>query len=224
MANFKTHVAVAAVAGAVAAAAATAAHLIDYTQIPWLVMLGVVGGMLPDIDADNSRPVRLLFNLLGLIAAAAVLQALKERTVSYQVLTLAVMAYLGIRYGLFALFAKLTDHRGVFHSLLAGLFFVLLATCISHYMLHWKALYSWLNGVFIGIGFIVHLLLDECYSVNLANARMKKSFGTALKLCSYTSIAATVLMLACTVAAYWFAPSAMPLIKAIKASGWGVSF
>ncbi len=224
MANFKTHVAVAAVASAGAAATATAAQLIDYTQIPWLVMLGVVGGMLPDIDADNSRPVRLLFNVLGLIAAAAVLQALKERIVSYQVLTLAGMAYLGVRFGLFALFAKLTDHRGVFHSLLAGLFFVLLATCISHYLLHWKALYSWLNGVFVGIGFIVHLVLDECYSVNLANARMKKSFGTAFKLCSYTSLTATLLMLACTVAAYWWAPSAMPLVKAVKAGGWAGYF
>lgn len=216
MANFNTHVAIAAVAGTGTAIATAAAHLIDHAQIPWLVFLSVIGGMLPDIDANNSKPVRLLFNILGLMAAYVVLQSVKDRLLSYQVLTFAAAAYLLVRYGVFALFNSLTDHRGVFHSLLAALFFALLATCISHYLLRWGTLDAWLNGVFIGIGFIVHLLLDECYSVNLANARMKKSFGTALKPFSYASMSASLLMLACTLALFWMAPPATPLLKAFK--------
>lgn len=34
---------------------------------------------------------------------------------------------------------------------------------------------------FIG-GFLIHLLLDEIYSIDLAGTRLKKSFGTAIKL------------------------------------------
>ncbi len=34
----------------------------------------------------------------------------------------------------------------------------------------------------VTIGYIVHLVLDEIYSVDLKNRKIKKSFGTALKL------------------------------------------
>ncbi len=225
MANFKTHVSVAAAVCTGAAFMANNAHLISYTQMPWLIFLGIIGGMLPDIDAHNSRPVRLLFNLLGLLAAAAMAQILKPHSLaSYYQLVLAAAAYLLVRFGTFALFNQLTVHRGVFHSLLACGFFVFITTGISHYLLHWQVLYAWLNGVFIGMGFIVHLLLDECFSVNLSNARMKKSFGTAFKLYSYNDLTASVLMLACTVAAYWWTPSALPLLKVIKASTQSILF
>jgi len=41
---------------------------------------------------------------------------------------------------------------------------------------------SWLTGSFIFLGFILHLLLDEIYSVDFMGHRLKRSFGTALKL------------------------------------------
>jgi len=67
-------------------------------------------------------------------------------------------------------------------------------------------LHSWLSGLFIGFGFIVHLLLDEIYSVDLSNKRMKKSFGTALKLYSYKNMTTTALMAGCTLALAWITP------------------
>lgn len=216
MANFNTHLSIAAAAGTGAALATAEVHLITGAEMPWFVFLGMVGGLLPDIDASNSRPVRLLFNVLAFMGVAAALDVFKDRYASYPLLLLVAGVYLFIRYGIFALFNALTIHRGVFHSVLAALFFALLMICISYRFLHWDILHAWLNGVFIALGFIVHLLLDELYSVDLSNSRMKKSFGTALKLFSYNNMTASVLMMLCTMMLCWIAPSPMPLLKAWK--------
>ena len=129
-------------------------------------------------------------------------------------------AYLFIRYVVFALFNRLTVHRGVFHSLLAAVFFALLMKCISYHFLHWSVLHAWLNGLFIALGFIVHLLLDELYSVDLSNARMKNSFGTALKVFSHSNMNASALLAILTLLLYWMAPSPMPLVKVWKGAQW----
>ncbi|MDP1665646.1 MAG: metal-dependent hydrolase [Methylobacter sp.] len=220
MANFNTHLGIASAAGIGAALVAADAHLIVKADIPWLVFLSILGGMLPDIDAHNSRPVKLLFNVLALMGVAAVLQAFKNSYAPYLLLLIAAGTYLFIRYVMFALFNRLTVHRGVFHSALATLFFSLLMTCISYHFLHWDILHAWLNGIFIALGFIVHLLLDELYSTDLSNLRMKKSFGTALKLFNYNNMTASALMAICTIMLYSIAPSPTPLIKVWKGTQW----
>jgi heme A synthase len=133
MANFNTHLSIAAAASSGVALISVNVHLIAITDMPWLVFLGTVGGMLPDIDADNSRPVKLLFNVLALMGIAAALQVFEGKYISYQLLSIAGVTYLVIRYGVYALFNNLTVHRGVFHSLMAAVFFALLMTCVSYY-------------------------------------------------------------------------------------------
>ena len=93
-------------------------------------------------------------------------------------------------------------------------------TCISYHFLHWDVLHAWLNGIFIALGFIVHLILDEVYSVDLFNSRMKKSFGTALKLFSHSNMPASALMAVFTLMLYWMAPSPLPLVKVWKGAQW----
>ncbi|POZ53729.1 metal-dependent hydrolase [Methylovulum psychrotolerans] len=222
MANFKTHVAVAAVASAAAASLMAYIRLISMDQTLWLTLLGTVGGMLPDIDASNSRPVRLLFTVLALISVSLTAKTLQYRYDAYIVLALALAAYPLTRYGLFALFNRFTEHRGVFHSLLAAAFFGLMAADISYYLLHWSVLQVWLNGLFVAFGFIVHLLLDELYSVDLSNKRMKKSFGTALKLYHYRNFSVSLLLLAATALLAWVAPPTKQVWQAIALSQWHV--
>ncbi|TRW91515.1 metal-dependent hydrolase [Candidatus Methylobacter oryzae] len=236
MANFNTHLCVAAAAGIGASLVAVDAHLITNGDILWFVFLTTLGGMLPDIDASNSRPVKLLFSVLAFMGALAALHAFKAELSSssaqtklmpfgyknnyepYPLLLSAAGTYFLIRHGVFALFNRFTVHRGVFHSLLAASFFALLMTCISYRFLHWKVLHAWLNGIFIALGFVVHLLLDEIYSTDLSNLRMKNSFGTALKLFSYKSMTASALMAICTIMLYPIAPSPIPLIKVLTGS------
>ena len=220
MANFNTHVSIASAASMGAALVAVNFHLMANADMPWLIFLGTLGGLLPDIDASNSRPVKLLFNVLALMGVAAALHAFKDGYAPYPLLLIVAGTYLFIRYVMFALFNALTVHRGVFHSVLAALFFALLMTCISYHFLHWDVLHAWLNGIFIAVGFIVHLLLDELYSVDLSNSRMKNSFGTALKLFSYDNMTASALLTICTMMLYWMAPSPVPLVKVWKGAQW----
>jgi hypothetical protein len=222
MANFSTHVSVAALASTVATAIAVNVHLITFNQTLGLVLLGTVGGMLPDIDASNSKPTRLLFHALALLSLSVAAQALKGHLASHWVLGAAAGAYVLMRYGVFRVFNRLTKHRGVFHSILATVFFGLLATSISFELLHGSVLQSWLNGVFIAFGYLVHLLLDECYSVDLTNKRIKKSFGTALKLYHYKNITVSLLMLLCTLALCAIVPAPTPLLKVVQTSHWRV--
>ncbi|MGR9114542.1 MAG: metal-dependent hydrolase, partial [Gammaproteobacteria bacterium] len=117
-------------------------------------------------------------------------------------------------------FQKLTVHRGVFHSLLGAIFFGLLTTCISHYFLRWSVLEAWFNGLFLVFGFLVHLCLDELFSVDLANGRMKKSFGTALKLFSYKDIHASIMLFIAVIALFVNAPSTSNLVLAWRRLDW----
>lgn len=216
MANFNTHLTAALAISTGAAIAAVNVDLIANTEMAWLIFLGTLGGLLPDIDATNSKPAKMLFFVLALIGTAAAIDLFKNSYPPYPLLGIVAGTYLSIRYVVFALFNKLTVHRGVFHSILAALFFALLTTCICYYFMHLDVLQAWVSGIFIAIGFIVHLLLDEIYSVDLSNTKMKKSFGSALKLFSVNSLTASVLMAICTLMLYWITPSHQPLAAALK--------
>ena len=133
MANFNTHLSIATSASMGAALIAVNVHLIASGDMPWIIFLGALGGLLPDIDASNSRPVKLLFNVLALMGVAGALQVFKKNYEPYPLLMIVACTYLFIRYVVFALFNRLTVHRGVFHSLLAAVFFALLMTCISYH-------------------------------------------------------------------------------------------
>ncbi|MGB4498382.1 MAG: metal-dependent hydrolase [Methylococcaceae bacterium] len=207
MANFNVHLSVAASSSAIAAVIGVNLNVMDFSHAPWLVFLGIVGGMLPDIDAVNSKPVRLLFNVLALLSATAVLSILKNYVVSYQLFALAFGIYWLTRFLVLASIKRFTVHRGIFHSILALLFFAFLMVCISDLAFKQNPMYAWLNGFFIGFGFLVHLLLDEMYSVDLSNRRMKKSFGTALKLFNYKNLPSSALMTLLTIFLYWATPS-----------------
>jgi hypothetical protein len=142
-----------------------------------------------------------------------------EYSAAYLVL-IACGTFIFVRHLVFRIFNHFTVHRGVFHSILAAIFFALLTICSSYYLLHCNALQAWLSGCFVAFGFIVHLVLDECYSVDLTNKRMKKSFGTALKLWNYKNLTASLLMALSVLALLSITPSAGELIRAYKKLNW----
>ena len=213
MANFKVHIGVATGCSIVVTVIGVGLQFIDIQHAPWLIFLGIVGGMLPDVDAVNSRPVRLLYSILAMLSAATVLSIFKKYYVqSYQLLLLGVFVYCLTRYLVLVFIRKFTVHRGIFHSILALCFFSFAIICVIYYFLQQNPIYAWLNGVFLGLGFLVHLILDEMYSVDLANRRIKKSFGTALKLFNYKNIPSSLVMAIFTLLLYWFLPPALPLL------------
>ncbi|GAB4273844.1 MAG: metal-dependent hydrolase [Methylomicrobium sp.] len=213
MANFNTHVTGAALGGAAVSALAVNAGLFDQVEAASYALMTVIGGILPDIDADCSRPAKLLFFLLGVSGSVAFFLASEPYLPARYLAIGALLVFLTIRYPIFTVFQKMTTHRGVFHSVLSAVFFGLLTTCAGYYFLAWHKLEAWLYGSFLSLGFMIHLCLDELFSVDLANSRIKKSFGSALKLFSCNNKKASALLLILTILLFIAAPPSAQLLE-----------
>ncbi|HSH57800.1 MAG TPA: metal-dependent hydrolase [Halomonas sp.] len=196
MANFRTHLGVAAVGGVVVAHGGWQAGLWDAWQALPILALVALGGILPDIDADNSRSIRLVFNLLAVLAAVLGGGLMQEYLGISTLLVACSGVYLGVRYLGAALFARFTVHRGLWHSLLAAAFSGLTTAALSYRFLAQPASLAWGHGVALALGFVLHLLLDELYSVDLIGGRIKRSFGTALKPLDWRSPGNSLVMFA----------------------------
>jgi hypothetical protein len=181
MANFATHITVAAGASAAGSLIYWATGSVTVIQALVLAAAGSLGGMLPDIDSDNSRPVKIVAHLAFVVMAFFLVQLFKSHS-WIELIVLVGIFYLAFTYALLPAFKKYTAHRGIFHSLLAGLFFAVIYTVLTFYFYRSSSAFAWLAGFFVLFGFLIHLMLDEIYSVDFNNRRLKKSFGTALKL------------------------------------------
>ncbi len=186
-------------------------------QIPVLFMLGVVGGLLPDIDADSSTPLRMMFILLGVAAAFLVTFSVVDGIAPVERMLLWGAVFLLVRFGLFEIFCRFTVHRGVWHSWLAVAFVTSATTNAAYHLIGVSAWNSWLAGGFMALGYLTHLCLDEIAGVDLLNRGVKRSFGTALKPFSIASPAASMAMFLGTLALVYLAPTVTPVAAAIRA-------
>lgn len=185
MANFRTHFGVASVGGAAVAQAGWQAGQWNGWQALAVTLLVAFGGILPDIDADQSQAIRLIFNILAVVAVIVAVLILQHRVTPAYLFAACGGAYFGMRYLAGALFSRFTVHRGLWHSLLAAIVSGLSTAAISFSVMGQSERLAWIHGLALTLGFIIHLTLDECYSVDLTGARFKRSFGTALKLFSW---------------------------------------
>lgn len=179
MAGFKTHITTSSLLGV----GYTGAGLYLGMPIDSALIAGGlcgIGGMLPDIDSDSGIPFRESMGFAAAIIPMLLLDRLQQLQLNYEQLVLATGAlYLFVRFGVARLLAKYTVHRGMFHSLPAVAIFTGVAFLLSGtsdlQLRYFKA-----GGVFLGV--MSHLMLDEIYAIDWKHARIKKSFGTALKL------------------------------------------
>ena len=135
----------------------------------------------------------------------------------YSIVELSILwgvTYVLVRHVIFKLFARFSVHRGVFHSLLAAAFFGFLTTSLMHHVFRLSPLVAWMSGLFVSAGYMIHLVLDEIYSVDLTGARVKRSFGTALKLISADVKATTCLVLA-TMVIFFATPNAEKFVQTV---------
>jgi hypothetical protein len=214
MAGFYQHVSVSTALGVGYGAAAFFAMGMDWEACVIAGGLTSVAGMLPDLDSPNGQPVREVF---GFGAAVAPLLLLKRCHCSIgsaahaaaegqthlsneKLLVLMAACYIIVRYGCAWLLDRMTDHRGMFHSIpaaaiAAGATFLLfeLPSPVDRLFLAGGTL----------IGFLSHLVMDEIWSirVGISGVGMKKSAGTAFKLFSKsipaTAVTYAILLGAC---------------------------
>lgn len=181
MANFNTHFTVAASASAVVSGTLLSMEVVSPEQAVIAFVLGTLGGLLPDVDSAHSTSIKVGFNVLSLLMTIMLIFVKSSTYSIVEMLIVATMTFSAIRYGFLELFRKISKHRGMFHTIPVALMWGIVVAILMQYFFGLNSLVSWVYGFMITFGYFVHLILDETYSVDLGNRRMKKSAGTALK-------------------------------------------
>ncbi len=220
MASFVTHLYGAALVSSVAALGLYSAGLAGPQQTQTFFVLGVAGGLLPDIDSDASKPVRGFFTLLAVALAFFVAFALVGRLHLLDVSLIWLATFVSVRFGVFEAFARFTIHRGMWHSWLAAALAALATANAAHHLVGTQAREAWVAGGFVALGYLTHLCLDELASVDLWGHRMRRSFGTALKPFSLAAPGASLAMLAAVLALAFTSPSIQPALEFGQVYGW----
>ena len=216
MANFTTHIGAGTVVAGALGTLTLAADVVAPENVVAVTMAGVLGSVLPDIDLKDSRPSRAMFSGLAIFFSFAVLFtfAMEYSIAELWILWLGTLVL--VRYGLHAIFHRISVHRGVWHSLLAAVFSAVLTAVVFVHLLGRHEGVAWLAAGFMFVGFMVHLVLDEIYSVDVMDTRIKASFGTALKLIDAKHPGHTAAMLAATVLLAFVAPSPATFLNGVS--------
>jgi hypothetical protein len=182
MAGFRMHVTTSAVLGC---GYAGVGHAVYGVPLDTSIVAGALcgfSGMLPDIDSDYGVPLRETIAFAAAIAPMLLVGRFQTLALSHDAMVLvAISIYLFVRFGVSRAIRKFTVHRGMFHSLPAGLIFAGIAFLVVGSAPIGLRCYK-AGGVLAG--FMSHLILDEIYAVEWKGGRwrFKKSFGTALKV------------------------------------------
>jgi len=228
MANFNTHLNVAALLTGVSSASLVAAGHVELNTAIWLWFLGTIGGLLPDIDSDNSTSLDTIFNIFAFTVIIFIMRYISGddfRDLSFlEVIAVPVVTYGLMKYGLRAIFERLTVHRGSCHSLLflvlCGLATTQIISSVDSINSSNADMIAWLSGGFIFLGGLIHLTLDEVYSVDLRNIKIKRSFGTALKIADFDNILLTLAMITAVGVLWYLTPEITSTIE--RLSDWSM--
>ncbi|MDN2662291.1 metal-dependent hydrolase [Psychromonas sp. 14N.309.X.WAT.B.A12] len=224
MANFNTHLNTAVIITGLGSATLLSAGHIDLNSALWLWFLGSIGGLLPDIDSDNSTSLDTIFNLFAFSAVLLVLHYITTELVIeisfIELIIVPLLVYGFMKYIIRPIFEWITVHRGSCHSLLFLVLSALLTTQVTWQLnsqLNTKAaIFAWLAGGFVLLGGLIHLMLDEIYSVDLSNVRIKRSFGTALKVADFDNKLITLTSVVAIVGLIYIAPPTEQTITALS--------
>lgn len=212
MADFNTHLMGATAVSGLAATILAMAGIASHQAVIGYFALGVVGGLLPDIDSSTSIPIRIAFNTLAVVAGFLLVFTFSAHYSLLELIILWLVCYFGICRGLRKLFIQYTTHRGLIHSIPAGVGFGLASVVIAYHGFNATIDQAWLCGVFVTMGFLTHLLLDEFYSVNLYGKKLlKRSFGSAFCLGSFNQPLGTVALYVVVIGLFLLCPSPRPL-------------
>ena len=178
MANFKTHITTSTICGIAYGAYGYLAGGFSAANCIVAAGLGSVAGMLPDLDSDNGVPVRETFCLASAVIPVLMLDRFMLMGMTHEEMVIAAGAiYFLVRFGVAWIFKRYTVHRGMWHSVpacaICGLLAYMICSCDERVRIF--------KAFAVVVGFMSHLILDEIYSVDLRNRRIKKSFGTAVK-------------------------------------------
>lgn len=215
MASFKRHIEIAAAGSGILSTACLGSNLISPIEAIVLWITGTFGGILPDIDSDNSSSLKIVFNIISLLFIVICFFFMYTRYTILVIFGGCTLIYCLTNIFLRPLFESITVHRGICHSIFTGLFISIASVDLSYYLGEQTTTFSWMIGIFLLFGFLIHLVLDEIYSIDISNNRIKRSFGTALKLFDYKNLSLSIIMVLATLIGYKIAPSSKEIYQVI---------
>jgi membrane-bound metal-dependent hydrolase YbcI (DUF457 family) len=181
MADFKTHITTSTIVGAGYGYWGVFYQGMTIESGVLAAGLCAVAGMLPDLDSDSGVPLRETSMFASATIPMLMIDRFRDLNLSHEAMALAAMIiYVAIRFVVVEFFRRYTVHRGMWHSIPAaasvGVLAYLVMPCPSESARVYKSLA-------VTLGFVVHLVLDEIWSMQFRHGRfrLKKSFGTALK-------------------------------------------
>ena len=191
MAEFKTHLTGGMVAGISIALGGSLFLKLNAVQTCAVFLMGVTGGILPDLDSDSGKPLAILCSQLSVLIPALLVDRIvrdvnnsPEFLISYFVLS-----YFFINNIICEIIKKITKHRGIMHSIP---FAFLCGGGAYHLFVPSGRHMAITAGVALFSGCIVHLALDELNSLTIKFGVIpviKNSCGTALKFRSGSGLA-----------------------------------
>lgn len=183
MADFRTHLTGSVISGAGFSFAGLFTNALTVTQAGAIFTIGVVAGLLPDLDSDTGKPLALLFQILSIIIPSIFFFTAAKRGGSSLefIICYFVLAYLIINYIVCSVIKKLTVHRGMIHSvpfavLCGGLGYLLFEKSGREVAL--------VSGSAVLSGCLLHLILDELNSFKFKYGFvpiLKNSSGSSFK-------------------------------------------
>lgn len=201
MPGYQTHIGW---SSAVGVGLASVAHLFYDVSLPQATFAGALcalGGVLPDVDSDSSRSFqRCLSTVAGTFSLILASRLRDFALTAESVVMIGATAYFLIFYVGGKIVKACTVHRGMCHSLVFGLIAAEIVFILSSGDTQLRLFKS--ASIFFGV--LVHLTLDEVYSVETSGKRagrsrsggrtiyLKNSFGTALKLIDYKHMQSTI--------------------------------
>ncbi len=215
MANFTTHLVTASAVSGVAATTFYGTNLLGPDAATQCFVLGTLGGLLPDLDSDNSVILKIIFSVIAVTAAFVVMFLYSGLLSIAEMLMLWTLAFAAVYFGGFGIFKRFTVHRGIFHSIPAAFLAFFGTVALFYHFFLGDSFLAWMFGFFVFIGYLIHLLLDEIYSVDLANNKIKRSFGTALKLAVRRDLASTALMYLAVIISFVLTPGATLFVQTV---------
>jgi len=171
----------------------TASYLLSSVSLLPSVLAGClcsVGGILPDIDSDTSTSFKRCLMIVAGFFSLMLVSRLGDFAMEPEGIII-------VGFGTFSmiwfvgggLFKKISRHRGMCHSIPFGVIAAEIIFILASGSLQLRLFKAF--AIFLGV--MIHLTLDEIYSVQIKDGvRIKKSFGTALKMIDFDHVKLTV--------------------------------
>ncbi|MDO5565176.1 MAG: metal-dependent hydrolase [Planctomycetia bacterium] len=203
MAGYSTHLTCSTAAGIAIGVGAHCFGSAPFADSCLAAVLCSIGGILPDIDSKTSISFQRCLSIVAGFSALMLVSRLRDFPMTPEsVVVIGGGAFVFTYTVIGTLIKRFTRHRGMCHSIPMAL----IASEVIYILSSGKEEERLFKASAMFVGVLVHLLLDEFYSVQLGGGTnnssdsgkskktvyIKKSFGTAIKMLDFDNIKATV--------------------------------